>query len=111
VYAAVRTARRKARGRRVIDVLIAATALANELPLYLRNPSDFVGLESVLEVVGVETQPLLRTPKTLQPPIWKLKRLSVEVDAYARNPNRVADVDRGRGEVAGASSEALDAAI
>lgn len=54
VYAAVRTAGRKARGRRAIDVLIAATALANELPLYTRNPSDFVGLESVLEVVGVE---------------------------------------------------------
>ena len=55
VYAAVLTAGRKARGRRAIDVLIAATALANELPLYTRNPSDFAGLESVLEVVGVET--------------------------------------------------------
>jgi predicted nucleic acid-binding protein len=54
-YAAVVSAGRKARGRRAIDVLIAATALANELPLYTRNPSDFVGLESVLEVVGVDT--------------------------------------------------------
>ena len=55
VYGAVVGAGRKARGRRAIDVLIAATALANGLPLYTRNQSDFVGLESLLEVVGVET--------------------------------------------------------
>jgi predicted nucleic acid-binding protein len=54
VYAAVVSAGRKAGGRRAIDALIAATAVANELPLYTRNPSDFVGLESVLEVVGVD---------------------------------------------------------
>jgi predicted nucleic acid-binding protein len=53
VYAGLVSAGREARGRRAIDVLIAATALAAELPLYTRNPSDFVGLDSVLEVVGV----------------------------------------------------------
>jgi predicted nucleic acid-binding protein len=56
-YAALLSAGRKARGRRALDVLIAATAVAAELPLYTRNPSDFVGLEGVLEVVGVATAP------------------------------------------------------
>jgi predicted nucleic acid-binding protein len=51
VYAAVATSGRKARGRRAFDLLIAATALAAELPLYTRNPNDFGGLESLVEVV------------------------------------------------------------
>lgn len=54
-YAELLSAGRKAQGRRALDVLIAATALAAELPLYTRNPSDFVGLERLLEIVGVET--------------------------------------------------------
>jgi predicted nucleic acid-binding protein len=53
VYAAVAGAGRKARGRRAFDLLIAATALAAELPLYTRNPSDFQELDSLLEVVPV----------------------------------------------------------
>ncbi len=53
VYAAVAAVRRKARGRRTIDVLIAATALANKLPLYTSNPDDFTGLEELLEIVAV----------------------------------------------------------
>lgn len=53
VYAAVVSAGRKARGRRAIDLLIAATALAAELPVYTRNPADFAGLETLLEVVAV----------------------------------------------------------
>jgi predicted nucleic acid-binding protein len=55
VYAALISAGRKARGRRALEVLIAATAVAAELPLYTRNPSDFAGLESVVEVVGLDT--------------------------------------------------------
>ena len=51
VYAAV--AGRKARGRRAFDLLIAATALASELPLYTRNPNDFAELEELIEVVAV----------------------------------------------------------
>lgn len=51
VYAAVATAGRKARGRRAFDLLIAATALAAELPLYTRNPNDFGRLDSLVEVV------------------------------------------------------------
>jgi predicted nucleic acid-binding protein len=54
VYAAVLAAGRKARGRRAIDLLIAATALAADLPLYTRNPDDFKELAGLLEVVAVD---------------------------------------------------------
>lgn len=53
VYAATVSAGRKARGRRAIDLLIAATALAAQLPVYTRNPADFAELESLLDVVAV----------------------------------------------------------
>lgn len=53
IYSAVAGARRKARGRRAVDLLTAATALSAALPLYTRNPSDFAGLEDLLEVVLV----------------------------------------------------------
>jgi predicted nucleic acid-binding protein len=53
IYAAEIAAGRKARGPRALDLLIAATALANELPLYTQNPADFASLAGVLEVVAV----------------------------------------------------------
>ena len=53
VYAAVGAAGRKARGRRAVDLFIAATAVAANLPLYTRNPDDFTGLSDMLEIVSV----------------------------------------------------------
>ena len=53
VYATVAAGGRKTRGPRALDLLIAAAALAAELPLYTRNPHDFAELESLLEVVAV----------------------------------------------------------
>jgi predicted nucleic acid-binding protein len=50
IFAAVTAAGRKARGARVVDLLIAATALAAELPLYTRNGDDFVGLDGLVDV-------------------------------------------------------------
>ena len=53
VYSAVAAAGRKARGRRAVDLFIAATAVAAGLPLYTRNPDDFAGLSDMLEIVSV----------------------------------------------------------
>jgi predicted nucleic acid-binding protein len=53
VYAAVGATGRKARGRRAMDLFIAATAVAVGLPLYTRNPDDFAGLSDLLEIVSV----------------------------------------------------------
>ena len=53
VYAAVASAGRKARGRRAVDLLIAATALAAAIPLYTRNPEDFAGLSGLVQIVAI----------------------------------------------------------
>ena len=53
VFAAITGGGRKARGKRAIDLLIAATALSVDLPLYTRNLDDFSGLEGVLDIVEV----------------------------------------------------------
>jgi predicted nucleic acid-binding protein len=53
VYAAVAASGRKARGPRAFDLLIAATALAAELPMYTRNPGDFAGLGDLVEIIPV----------------------------------------------------------
>lgn len=51
IYAAIAATGRKARGRRAVDLLIAATAAAHELSLYTFNAGDLKGLESLLEIV------------------------------------------------------------
>lgn len=46
VAASLRAAGRK-RSARAYDALIAATALAHDLPLYTANPHDFAGIEGL----------------------------------------------------------------
>jgi hypothetical protein len=52
VAAAVVAAGRKPRGR-TADLLIAATAIAEDLPLFTINAKDFVGLDKILSVIPV----------------------------------------------------------
>jgi toxin FitB len=49
---AVKAAGRQPRAR-TMDLWIAATALALQIPLYTRNLEDFEGLQSLVEVRGV----------------------------------------------------------
>jgi predicted nucleic acid-binding protein len=53
IYAAVASAGRKARGARAVDLLIAATAASEGLPLYTRNGTDFEALEGLVDIVVV----------------------------------------------------------
>jgi predicted nucleic acid-binding protein len=57
VTAAVIAAGHKPR-RRIADLMIASTAIAEDLPLYTTNPDDFTGLEHLLTIVPV-TRPRL----------------------------------------------------
>lgn len=52
IYSAVLASERQPR-RRFADLLIAATALAEDLPLITRNPKDFVGLEKLIDLLAV----------------------------------------------------------
>lgn len=52
VVAAVAETGRTHRSR-VADLLIAAVAHANGLVLYTRNPDDFIGLDELIQVVGI----------------------------------------------------------
>lgn len=52
IAAAVASAGRQPRAR-VMDLLIAATAHANDARLYTRNAADLVGIESLVDVVTV----------------------------------------------------------
>jgi predicted nucleic acid-binding protein len=63
VTAAVVAAGRKPR-RRVADLMIASTAIAERLPLFTTNPDDFAGLGDLIHVVPV-TRPALPHEKSL----------------------------------------------
>jgi predicted nucleic acid-binding protein len=60
--AAVIAAGRKLRGR-TIDLMIAATAIAEGLPLYTTNPADFNGLDTLIRIVPV-TRPTVPHERT-----------------------------------------------
>jgi predicted nucleic acid-binding protein len=53
IYAATLEIGRKPRGARAVDLMIAAVARANELPLYTLNGADFAGLDGLVEVVDL----------------------------------------------------------
>lgn len=53
VFAAISASERKPRGARAVDLLIAATAVAEGIPIYTRNPQDFRYLERLVEVVSI----------------------------------------------------------
>jgi len=54
--AAVIAGGRQPRGRSA-DLMIAATAASNGLPLYTSNPKDFHGLDDLVEIVAVTRPP------------------------------------------------------
>lgn len=56
ICAAVRAAGHQPR-KRASDLMIAATAASNALPLYTANPGDFHGSEGFVELVGVQGRP------------------------------------------------------
>jgi predicted nucleic acid-binding protein len=62
VTAAVIAAGRKPR-RRIADLLIAATAIAEGLPLFTTNPGDYTGLDTLLPVIQV-TRPAVPHERT-----------------------------------------------
>lgn len=53
VAVAVEQIGRRSRGSRSVDLMIAATALAHDLPLYTLNSKDLRGLEDLIEIVDV----------------------------------------------------------
>ena len=56
ICAAVRAAGREPR-KRASDLMIAATAASNQLPLYTANAGDFRGSEGLVEVIELKAQP------------------------------------------------------
>jgi predicted nucleic acid-binding protein len=57
VTAAVLSAGRKPR-RRTADLLIAATAIAEDLPVFTTNPDGFTGLETLIRIIAVTRPPV-----------------------------------------------------
>jgi predicted nucleic acid-binding protein len=57
VTAAVVAVGRKPR-RRLADLMIASTAIAEGLPLFTTSPADYAGLDALVQIVAV-TRPLV----------------------------------------------------
>ena len=66
VTAAVITAGRTPM-RRIADLMIASTAIAEGLPLYTTNPGDYAGLDSLLPIMGVTRPPVGQPPRRFPP--------------------------------------------
>lgn len=56
IYENVRRVGRKPRGSRTVDLLIAATALAHDLPLYTLNAKDLRGLDDLIKIVDLSAK-------------------------------------------------------
>lgn len=52
MFAAARAAKQSSRSR-LADLLIAATAAANNLPVYTRNPDDFNALRAIVKIIAL----------------------------------------------------------
>lgn len=57
VAAVVVAAGRKPRSR-IADMMIAATAIAEGLPLFTANPDDFTGIDTIMQVIPVTRPPV-----------------------------------------------------
>lgn len=64
VTAAVVAAGRKPRNR-IADMMIAATAIAEGVPLFTTNPDDFTGLGTIMQVIPVTRPPVPHERPTL----------------------------------------------
>ncbi|GEM29877.1 hypothetical protein NN3_08840 [Nocardia neocaledoniensis NBRC 108232] len=56
--------------RRAADLMIAATAIAEDLPLFTTNPDDYGGLEKLLTIVAHATIRRLISDAMATPPTW-----------------------------------------
>jgi hypothetical protein len=65
VSAAIIAAGRKPR-RRIADLMIAATAIAEDLPLFTTNPADFAGLDALMGIIAV-TRPAVEQDVSASP--------------------------------------------
>ena len=96
VYAAVAASGRKARGRRAVDLLIAATAVATGLPLYTRNPDDFAGMSGLLEIVERHAVEAARAVAPRAHPVVIRKGLQVPAGARLRQLQDSAQLGHGQ---------------
>ena len=53
--------------RRIADLMIASTTIAEGLPLYTTNPGDYAGLDSLLPIMGVTRPPVGQPPRRFPP--------------------------------------------
>ena len=67
ITAAVIPAGHKPRGR-AVDLMIAATAIAEQLPLYTANPADFRRLDRLITIIPVTRQLVPHEPRTRNKP-------------------------------------------